>query len=53
MYHEVHNELEPVPTDLAKMITAWVHRQIGDIPGGAAHRAESAAAVVPEGQSKL
>ncbi|WVF71485.1 hypothetical protein IAT40_006291 [Kwoniella sp. CBS 6097] len=29
MYHEVHNELEPTPTDLAKTITDWVHARAG------------------------
>jgi hypothetical protein len=29
MYHEVHNELEPVPTDLAKTISAWIHARLG------------------------
>jgi hypothetical protein len=33
MYHEVHQELEPTPTNLANTITAWVHRLIGE--GGA------------------
>ncbi|KAK8864442.1 hypothetical protein IAR55_001691 [Kwoniella newhampshirensis] len=30
MYHEVHNELEPVPTNLAKTISDWVHARIGE-----------------------
>ncbi|WWD17260.1 hypothetical protein CI109_101698 [Kwoniella shandongensis] len=29
MYHEVHNELEPVPSNLAKTITEWVHARAG------------------------
>jgi hypothetical protein len=33
MLHEVHNEHEPVPTNLAKTITTWVHRLIGETGG--------------------
>ncbi|RSH87302.1 hypothetical protein EHS25_003211 [Saitozyma podzolica] len=32
MLHEVHNELEPTPQDLAKLISDWVHAHIGDTP---------------------
>jgi hypothetical protein len=41
MLHEVHNELEPVPTDLAATITEWVHRQIGTGAGANRVSAES------------
>ncbi len=28
MYHEVHNEFEPVPTQLANMISQWIDAHI-------------------------
>ena len=33
MFHEVHNELEPVPTQVASMITQWVHAHVGETIG--------------------
>jgi hypothetical protein len=32
MLHEVHNELEPTPLDLAKLVSDWVHAHIGETP---------------------
>jgi hypothetical protein len=33
MLHEVHNEHEPTPKNLADTITAWVHRLAGETTG--------------------
>lgn len=33
MYHEAHNEFEPVPTQVAHMISEWIHARSGDPMG--------------------
>jgi hypothetical protein len=29
MYHEIHNELEPTPTECAKVVGEWILRRAG------------------------
>ncbi|WVQ86065.1 hypothetical protein IAT38_008233 [Cryptococcus sp. DSM 104549] len=36
MYHEVHNELEPTPTELATTVTEWINARLGEGEAGAA-----------------
>jgi hypothetical protein len=47
MYHEVHNEIGPTPTELANKITAWVHARLDT--GGAASRGMSGQGPSPTG----
>ncbi|WVR07084.1 hypothetical protein IAU60_004123 [Kwoniella sp. DSM 27419] len=49
MYHEVHNELDPVPANLAKIVTDWVHARAGATSSGSA----TAEGVQPDTSAKL
>lgn len=33
--HEVHNEYEPAPSNLASLISEWIHERIGQTSGSA------------------
>ena len=33
MFHEVHNEFDPTPGQLAALITEWVHAHLGTTSG--------------------
>ena len=35
MFHEVHNEFDPTPGQLATLITEWVHAHLGTTSGAA------------------
>lgn len=33
MYHEIHNELEPTPSDCAKLVGEWILERSGSAAG--------------------